>query len=117
MQHYQSTARACQCVVSMLTHVCVAELLRGRLRGKTHELWPVRKRYIYDCDVIQGQFVYIKRKTSRRVTPTVCSTAHDYYMGSPSPNWALLLNDVVMGKTIKLTKQNQSLKKVRCLNV
>jgi hypothetical protein len=96
----------------MLTHACVAELLPGRIRGKTHELWPVRKRYIYDCDVIKGRFVYIKRKTSRR---RCALQAHDYYMGSPSPNWALLLNDVVMGKTVKLTKQNQSLTKVRRL--
>ncbi|KAI0292719.1 hypothetical protein BC826DRAFT_894634, partial [Russula brevipes] len=33
----------------------------------------------------------------------------DYYGGSASPNRAMLLNDVVMGKSIKLVTNNESL--------
>lgn len=43
--------------------------------------------------------------------------ANDYYGGSASPNRAMLLNDVVMGKGIKLTTNNESLTQVRrCLS-
>ena len=40
--------------------------------------------------------------------------ANDYSAESASPNKAMLLNDVVMGRVIKLTRTNTSLRKVRC---
>jgi len=71
------------------------------------------------CGIIRSsyQVAYVGKRTNFGrfgngiYTTATSSKAHDYYMGSPSPNWALLLNDVVMGKTVKLTKQNQSLTK------
>jgi len=42
-------------------------------------------------------------------TSATSSKANDYYGGNASPNRAILLNDVVMGKTVKLTTTNQSL--------
>jgi len=42
-------------------------------------------------------------------TSATSSKANDYSLGSASPNRAMLLNDVVMGKTIKLTTNNTSL--------
>jgi len=42
-------------------------------------------------------------------TSATSSKANDYYGGSVSPNRAMLLNDVVMGKTIKLITNTPSL--------
>jgi len=44
-------------------------------------------------------------------TSATSSKANDYYSGSASANRAMLLNDVVMGNTIKLTTSNASLTK------
>jgi len=42
-------------------------------------------------------------------TSATSSKANDYYGGSASPNRAMLLNDVVMGKVIKLTTNTPTL--------
>jgi len=42
-------------------------------------------------------------------TSATSSKSNDYYGGSASPNRAVLLNDVVMGKTIKLTTNTPNL--------
>jgi len=44
-------------------------------------------------------------------TSATSSKANDYYAGSASANKAMLLNDVVMGKTVKLTTTDESLTK------
>jgi len=40
---------------------------------------------------------------------TSSKQANDYYEGNASPNRAMLLNDVVMGRTIKLMQDDESL--------
>jgi len=42
-------------------------------------------------------------------TSATSSKANDYYEGNASPNRAMLLNDVVMGRTIKLMQDDESL--------
>ncbi|KAH9975493.1 hypothetical protein BGW80DRAFT_1297337 [Lactifluus volemus] len=69
------------------------------------------------CKIIQssfqldrvGQRTTFHRFGSGIYTSATSSKANDYYGGSTSPNKAMLLNDVVMGKAIKLTTTNTTL--------
>ncbi|KAI0300493.1 hypothetical protein B0F90DRAFT_1951105 [Multifurca ochricompacta] len=70
------------------------------------------------CNIIQflpaaraGERTNFGRFGAGIYTSATSSKANDYYAGSASPNRAMLLNDVVMGKTIKLKTTNTSLTK------
>jgi len=69
------------------------------------------------CRIIQSSFQLARagertnfdRFGAGIYTSATSSKANEYYEGSTSPNRAMLLNDVVMGKTIKLTTNATSL--------
>jgi len=69
------------------------------------------------CRIIQSSFQLARagertnfgRFGAGIYTSATSSKANDYYSGGASPNKAMLLNDVVMGKSIKLTQTNTTL--------
>ncbi|KAI0002452.1 hypothetical protein BJV74DRAFT_765325, partial [Russula compacta] len=71
------------------------------------------------CKIIGSSFQIARTRGRTNVgqfgagiyTSATSSQANDYYSdaGSGSPNRTMLLNDVVIGKTVKLTKTDQSL--------
>jgi len=69
------------------------------------------------CRIIQSSFQLAKagqrtnfgRFGAGIYTSATSSKANDYSAGSASPNKAMLLNDVVMGRTVKLTRTDTSL--------
>ncbi|KAI0266411.1 hypothetical protein BC834DRAFT_874457 [Gloeopeniophorella convolvens] len=69
------------------------------------------------CNIIQSSFQLARagertnfgRFGAGIYTSATSSKANDYVTGSASPNRAMLINDVVMGKTVKLTTTNTML--------
>ncbi|KAH9992440.1 ADP-ribosylation [Russula vinacea] len=69
------------------------------------------------CRIIQSSFQLAKagqrtnfgRFGAGIYTSATSSKANDYSFGSASPNKAMLVNDVVMGKVVKLTRTDTSL--------
>jgi len=92
---------------------------RCRLGDTSSERTFCRLRNCNLCRIIQSSFQLARagqrtnfgRFGAGIYTSATSSKANDYSAESASPNKAMLLNDVVMGRAVKLTRTNTSLRK------